>query len=156
MYRNQIQHLFINMPAPPPHPSLLLPAFSQPPMPPNQPLPYQAFVPPPPQPQNNPQMGVQVDYNACLLKGFHQTHGRWSNQRCNHSSAAYSEPGPTLPPPQNLQIHQHVINFQHEAEHQRYLQAQQEQEQKQDTLGGYYKYNSRSKSVIAKCNCSKS
>ena len=98
------------------------PAFLQPSIPPYQPLPYQPFVPPPPQPQNYPQMGVQVDYNAQLLEGFNQTHGRQHNQRCKHSSAAHSESasGPAWPP-QNQPIYQHVINFQHEAENQRYF-----------------------------------
>ena len=107
----------------------MLPVFPQPPI--NQPLPYQAFVPPPPQPQNYPQMDARVDYNAQLLQGFNQTHGRRRNQRRNRSSAAHSESasGSVQPPPQNPPIYQHVINFQHEAENQRHLQAQQEQEQ---------------------------
>ena len=110
---------------PPPH---IPPPPPFPPVPPviSQPLPYQAFVPPPPQPQNFPQIGARVDYNAQLLEGFNQTHARRRNQRRHRSSTAHVEPGPLLPPPQ---IHQHVINPQHETENQRYLQAQQEQGQ---------------------------
>jgi hypothetical protein len=75
-------------------------------------------------------MGAQVDYNAQLLEGFNPTHGRQHNQRCNQSFAAHSESahGLVQPPSQNPQIYQHVVNFQHEAENQRCLQAQQEQE----------------------------
>ena len=75
MYRNQIQNTFpyINM-SPPPLSPPILPVFLQPPI--KQPLPYQAFVPSPPPPQNYPQMDAQVDYNAQLLQGFNQSHGR--------------------------------------------------------------------------------
>ena len=125
MYRNKMQNPFppVNMPPPPPPPlpSPILPAFPQPPVFPNQPLSYQAFIPPPPQPWSDPLMGARVDYNARLLEGCNQTHGRRRNQRCNRSSATHSESasGSTQPSPQNPYIYQHVINFQHEAENQR-------------------------------------
>ncbi|KAF8551010.1 hypothetical protein OG21DRAFT_1524753 [Imleria badia] len=72
-------------------------------------------------------MGAWVDYSARLMEGFNWNHNRQCNQMHNRSSAAHSKPSPVFPPPQNPQIHQHVSNFQHEAEDQRYIQAQQEQ-----------------------------
>ncbi|KAN0073607.1 hypothetical protein V8E55_012214 [Tylopilus felleus] len=123
--RHQIQ-------LPPPLPPPMPPAFDQLP---NQPLPYQAFVPPPSEPQHFPQMSARVDYNARLLQGFNQTHERRRNRRRGHFSVSHSEPGPVLPPPQNLQIHQHVINFQH---------------------GNCNSYSSNGKSIITKYNCGKS
>lgn len=112
VYREHMQNHLPSINLPPPPPPFL------------QPLSYQAFMPPPPQPLNFPQMGAHVDYNACLLEGFNQTYSRQRNQRCSCSSAAHSESGPVSL--QNPQIYQHAINFQHEAEKQRYLQAQQD------------------------------
>ena len=66
-----------------------------------------------------------MHYNAHLLEEFNHTHDRQCSRRQNHSSAVHPNPGPAQPPPQIQQVHQCVISFQHEAENQRYLQAQQ-------------------------------
>ena len=76
-----------------------------------------------------PQIGPQRDYNAELQRNFEQRHAQRRRRRAGRQGNDLPAAAPDEDDQQvqfNAQIHQHMINFQHEAE-----QALQEQQQNQ-------------------------
>lgn len=94
-------------------------------------LPLHPVFPPAPLPLPQPFSIPEnrVNYNDRLLEGFNFTHQNRRNRRSNRRFAiaqpASAQPGPAQAPPAvpNIQPYQHIIDFQHDAAHERQQQA---------------------------------